>query len=73
MVSTLPPPQLRQLFEEFEAIVETQMFALLDDIEGRIEATALRVAFADGSSAPVRDLQVFPSTRAVSFTLAATL
>ncbi|SRR6266540_2864622 len=61
------PPQLRELFEQFEGIVEGQMFSLLDDIEEKIAAVPLRVVFEDGAEADVVDLQVFPSTNAVSF------
>src|SRR5436309_12646396 len=61
------PPQLRQLFEQFEEIVEGQMFSLLDDIEEKIGAIPLRVFFENGAEADVTDLQVFPSTKAVSF------
>ena len=61
------PTALRTLFEEFEDVVEGQVFSLLDGIEDRIRATALRVLFADGLSSPVADLQIYPSTGAVSF------
>jgi tRNA A-37 threonylcarbamoyl transferase component Bud32 len=61
------PPQLRELFERFEEVVEGQMFSLLDDIEDRIGTVRLRVRFDDGGEANVVDLQVFPSTNAVSF------
>lgn len=65
-VSTLPCP-LAQLFAEFEECVEGQMFAHADEIEAKIAALQLRVAFADGTEAEVADLQVFPSTTRVSF------
>ena len=61
------PPALRKLFDEFEAIVEGQMFGLLDEIEAKIAANRLRAAFADGTEAKIADLQVFPSSGAVSF------
>jgi hypothetical protein len=61
------PPYLRQLFEQFEEVVEGQMFGLLDDIEEKIEANRLRVTFNNAAEAWVTDLQVFPSTNAVSF------
>src|SRR3954454_16462119 len=63
----LTPPQLRQLFEQFEEIVEGQMFSLLDDVEEKIEAVRFRVVFENSAEADVTDLQVFPSTNAVSF------
>ena len=61
------PPQLRQLFEQFEEIVEGQTFSLLDDIEEKIAAVPLRAVFENGAEADVTDLQVYPSTKAVSF------
>ncbi len=61
------PAELRQLFEEYEAVVEGQMFSLLDGIEEKIGAIAFKVSFEDGAEAYVEDLQVFPSTGAVSF------
>lgn len=60
------PPELRRLFQEYEEIVEGQTFRLLDDIEGRIAATAIRAVFDNDTVADVRDLQVYPSTGAVS-------
>jgi hypothetical protein len=61
------PPQLRELFEQFEEVVENQVFSLLDDIEEKIAAIPLRAVFENGAEADVVDLQVFPSTKAVSF------
>jgi hypothetical protein len=43
------PPALRALFDEFEEVVNDQVFSLVDEIQSKI------------------DLQVFPSTGAVSF------
>src|SRR3954468_977341 len=67
-VETLPP-HLAALFAEFEQTVEGQMFSLLDDIEERIAALTLHVAFDDGTQAPIADLQVYPARRAISFKL----
>lgn len=61
------PPQLKRLFEEFEEIVEGQMFSLADEVEEKIGAIPLRVVFGNGMEAYVQDLQVFPSTNRVSF------
>src|SRR5947209_7065188 len=63
------PADLRALFDEFEEIVNGQMFALLDDIQGRIGAFAIKVVFDEGPALGVKDLQVFPSTAEVSFRL----
>lgn len=64
------PPSLRALFEEFEEIVNGQMFAFLDDIQERIETISLKAVFDSGQEAHAKDLQVFPSTGDVSFKLA---
>jgi hypothetical protein len=61
------PPELQHLFEEFEANVEGQMFSLADVIEGKIGVIPLRVVFPNGLEAYVEDLQVYPSTKRVSF------
>ena len=64
------PPGLRALFEEFEEIVNGQMFAFLDDIQQRIGTLRLKALFDTRQEACVKDLQVFPSTGDVSFKLA---
>jgi hypothetical protein len=66
------PPSLRELFERFEEVVEGQTFGLLDDVEGKIAAIPFRVRFDDGAEADIADLQVFPTTSAVSFKVAPT-
>lgn len=63
----LTPLHLKQLFEEYEEIVEGQIFSLLNEIEERIGTIPLRAVFDNGSEAAVCDLQVFPTTRSVSF------
>jgi hypothetical protein len=63
------PPELRRLFEEFEENVEGQMFPLADEIEEKIGAMPLKAVFPNGREAYVRDLQVYPSTKRVSFKL----
>ena len=61
------PAELRALFDEFEEVVNGQMFAFLDDVQARIAAHPLRAVFDDGCEVPVKDLQVFPGTGDVSF------
>lgn len=61
------PPELKRLFEEFEENVEGQMFSLADEIEEKIGTTPLRAVFPNGMEATVDDLQVYPSTKRVSF------
>jgi hypothetical protein len=61
------PPALRQTFEEYEELVNGQMFSLLDEIEERIAAVPIVVVFEDSREARVTDLQIYPSTGLVSF------
>lgn len=61
------PPELQHLFEEFEENVEGQMFPLADEIEEKIGMIPLKVVFPNGTEACVDDLQVYPSTKRVSF------
>jgi hypothetical protein len=63
------PSDLRALFEEFEEIVNGQMFVFLDEIQEKIAALAIRALFDDGSEVDIKDLQVFPSTGDLSFRL----
>lgn len=63
------PAGVRALFDEFEEIVNGQMFSFLDDIQGRIAALKIRAVFEDGRVVAVRDLQIFPTTADVSFQL----
>ena len=64
---SLMPVSLRRLFEEYEEIVNTQAFSLLDEIEEKIENLHLKVVFEDGSEAAPADVQIYPSTNKVSF------
>jgi hypothetical protein len=61
------PVALRKMFEQYEEIVNGQMFGLLDEIEQQIGDFALRVVFGEGPEVDVEDLQIFPSTGRVSF------
>ena len=65
-LSPMSVPQRRQ-FEIYEEIVSQQMFSLLDEIEEKIGAMRLQVVWADGHVAPLADLQIYPSTKKVSF------
>lgn len=67
-LSPMSVPRRRQ-FEAYEEIVSQQMFSLLDEMEEKIEAMLLKVRFADGHVAPLADLQIYPSTKKVSFKL----
>jgi len=63
------PDQLRALFNEFEEIVNGQMFSFLDEIQDKIDGLSLKAAFPDGRTLGLKDLQVFPRTGDVSFKL----
>ena len=65
-LSPMPVP-LRRLFEEYEEIVNTHTFSLLDEIEEKIENLHLKVVFEDGYEAALADVQIYPSTNKVSF------
>ncbi len=66
------PADLRATFEEYESIVNDQVFSLLDEIEDRIAVVPIKVRFADGREGGVADLQIFPSCGTISFLLAET-
>jgi hypothetical protein len=63
-------PSIRAIFDEFEEIVDQQMFSFIDEIQAKIRALGLIAVFEDGFTAPATDLQVYPSTGEVSFKLA---
>jgi hypothetical protein len=65
------PETVRKQFEDFEEIVNNQVFSLLDEIEDRISALGITAIGEDGRRAAVVDLQVFPAGKRVSFRLAA--
>lgn len=61
------PLPLRALFEDYEEVVEGQVFSRLDAVEEKVAAASLKVEFDDGTVADVEDLQVFPTRDAISF------
>jgi hypothetical protein len=65
--SSMMPEDLRKKFEEFENLVNGQMFALLNEIEGQNESLLLRVILESGQEIAVEDLQVYPTSERVSF------
>lgn len=64
------PDTMRRAFDEYESLVNQQVFALLDQIEERIAAMDISAVFADREAAPVLDLQLFPGSLRVFFRLA---
>jgi len=65
-LSPMPGP-LQRLFAEYEEIVSTQMFSLLDAVEEQIAMLHLTGVFEDGHEAVLTDVQIYPSTKKVSF------
>ena len=58
-VDRMPEP-IRRLFDEYEEIVNDQIFSLLDQIEDQIGAIPFLVVFDDGRESRVTDLQGLP-------------
>lgn len=61
------PMNLRQLFDEYEEIVNGQLFSFLDEIEEQVNALQLSVSFDGGEEVNIEDLQIYPTTRRISF------
>lgn len=69
----LTPASLRELFDEFEEIVNEQSLSFLDEIQEKIGANRIKAIFEDGSEIDIKDLQVYPTTGDVSFQRAVVL
>jgi hypothetical protein len=61
------PVSLRRLFEEYEEIVNSQTFSLLDEAEEKIKNLHLKVVFEGGYEMALADVQIYPSANKVSF------
>ena len=61
------PGALQQLFAAYEEIVSSQMFSLLDAVEEQIATLLLTGVFEGGHEAVLADVQIYPSTKKVSF------
>jgi len=61
------PLSLRQLFDEYEEIVNDQLFSFLDEIEEQISDLQLSVSFDGGEEVNIEDLQIYPTTNRISF------
>jgi hypothetical protein len=64
------PNELHQLLVELEEVVDGQSFALVDEIQRKIDDFGTCVIFDNGKMGPIRDLYL-SSDRGVSFRLAA--
>jgi hypothetical protein len=65
-LSPMPASMLRT-FQEFDELVNGQVFSLLDDVEQRINDLAIKVVFDDGHESFLEDLQIYPSIGSTSF------
>jgi hypothetical protein len=61
------PKSLLLKFEEYESIVNEQLFSLLDRIQEKIEVDSYTVIFNDDKHQEIYDLQIWPSHRSISF------
>lgn len=61
------PATLQLQFQEYEEMVNQQMFSFLDDLEEKIETLFLKAVFADGNVEQLTDVQIYPSPKSVSF------
>jgi hypothetical protein len=61
------PMGLLKLFEDYENIVQSQMFTLVDEMDGQIDSLGLHVITETGEELEIEDLQVFPTSRRFSF------
>ena len=61
------PAEMKALFQEYEELVESQIFNLADKVEQKIAMTDLCSISASGLIQLVTELRVYPSTGRVSF------
>ena len=64
---TSTPPDARDLFEEFEEVVNGQMLSLVDDVADRIAALHVTATLDNKWMMGVENLQVFPTEGTISF------
>jgi len=60
-------PEVQELFQEFEEVVNDQIFSFLDDVQSRIADLGVVAVFDDQSRTPVKDLQIYPASAGISF------
>jgi hypothetical protein len=65
-VDRMPQPLLSQ-FEEYESLINDQVFSLLDQIEEKIDVNSFAVIFDENTKCYIEDLQILPSSRMISF------
>lgn len=63
------PVRLQEKFAEYEELVNGQMFSLVDELEEQIRALRLKIRFDTGDEVETEDLQIYPSTKHISFKL----
>lgn len=64
------PTELRELFEEYDTLINDQVFSVLDEIEAKIDAHGLCVSRGGSESCdPITNVHITPNRR-ISFRLA---
>jgi hypothetical protein len=58
---------LRLEFEEYESLINDQIFSLLDQIEERISIDSFTVIFDGNTKFYIDNLQIFPKAGTISF------
>lgn len=61
------PESFKNLFYEYEYIINNQIFSILDQIEDRINSIPFSAIFEGGRECLVKDLQIFPKGGTLSF------
>jgi hypothetical protein len=67
---TATPAAVRAVFDEYEEVVLGQMFSFLDEVQAKVAALGLRAEVDGRFAAPVKDLQVYPTSGELSFQFA---
>ena len=63
----LMPAEMAAVFSKFEAVVNGQMFSLLDESEQAIDDLQVRVVFPSGEESLCEELQLMPGTGHIRF------
>ncbi|GEM_PF-1338726 len=63
------PSHMLRKFEEFEEIVNDQIFSLVDQLQEEIAKFGLKAVFENGCQEALDDLQIYPSDGVLSFKL----
>lgn len=67
MISVIPNNEINAIFTRLEEMVNTGVFSVLDDLEKKIALLNPFFRHSGEEEMAVEDLQIYPSTLAVSF------